>query len=77
MGKYAFLNRHFLEKKRANVPESVQRTSIFQARNTCWYCNAPLNSMGRYCDKGCAQAFEEDDSAMARHMQETQSHMSA
>lgn len=77
MIKHALRSRHSVEKNEQNVLQSTQRASIFRANNTCWYCNQPLDSMRRYCDKSCAQAFEEDDSAMARRMIDTRLHMSA
>jgi hypothetical protein len=55
-----------MEKSESDTHEQNRRAPIFSA--TCWYCGEPLNSMRRYCDKGCAEAFEEDDAAMVRHM---------
>lgn len=38
------------------------------AKGACWYCNARLDDVKRFCNKGCAEAFEEDELAMERRM---------
>lgn len=38
------------------------------AHTCCWYCNQQLNDMRRFCNKVCAEAFEEDEMAMERRM---------
>ena len=39
------------------------------AKGSCWYCNAHLNDVKRFCNKSCAEAFEEDELAMERRLQ--------
>lgn len=41
---------------------------MMAAKCSCWYCNQPLNEMRRFCDKSCAEAFDEDEAAMQRRM---------
>ena len=30
------------------------------AKGSCWYCEKPLDSVKRFCGKGCADAFDEE-----------------
>jgi hypothetical protein len=34
--------------------------------STCWYCDHPLVDGRRFCDKACAEAFEDDELAVER-----------
>lgn len=38
------------------------------AQATCWYCDRQLNDNRRFCDCGCAEAFEQDDLAVERRL---------
>lgn len=38
------------------------------AYSSCWYCEHQLNDGRRFCDKGCAEAFEEDELAVERRV---------
>lgn len=29
-------------------------------KGTCWYCEKPLDSVKRFCGRGCADAFDEE-----------------
>ena len=29
-------------------------------KGSCWYCEKPLDSVKRFCGKGCADAFDEE-----------------
>lgn len=44
-------------------------SDLILAKGTCWYCNSRLDDVRRFCNKGCAEAFEEDEMAMERRMQ--------
>ena len=35
---------------------------------TCWYCDRQLHDERRFCDKGCAEAFEHDELAVERRL---------
>lgn len=70
MNKHALRARPGLKKSESDSHEPNRLPPIFLA--TCWYCGEPLNSMRRYCDKGCAEAFEEDDTAVFRLMHSKQ-----
>lgn len=35
---------------------------------TCWYCDRQLHDERRFCDKACAEAFEQDDLAVERRL---------
>ncbi|GAB3369514.1 hypothetical protein [Massilia agri] len=30
------------------------------AKGSCWYCEKPLDSVRRFCGKGCADSFDEE-----------------
>ncbi|KQQ31104.1 hypothetical protein ASF61_17960 [Duganella sp. Leaf126] len=30
------------------------------AKGSCWYCERPLDNVRRFCDKACADAFDEE-----------------
>jgi hypothetical protein len=75
MSKHAFRSHHPAEKD--TTLKSTQRASIFLAKNNCWYCGEPLDSIRRYCDKSCAEAFEEDDHAMTRRILDHRLHLPA
>ncbi|WP_132259442.1 DUF2116 family Zn-ribbon domain-containing protein [Paucimonas lemoignei] len=34
--------------------------------STCWYCDHHIPHGQRFCDKDCAEAFEDDDLAVER-----------
>lgn len=36
--------------------------------STCWYCDHRIADGCRFCDKACAEAFEEDDLAVERRV---------
>lgn len=29
-------------------------------KGSCWYCEKPLDSVKRFCGRGCADAFDEE-----------------
>jgi hypothetical protein len=29
-------------------------------KGACWYCDKPLDSVKRFCGRGCADAFDEE-----------------
>lgn len=29
-------------------------------KGACWYCDKPLDNVRRFCDKSCADAFDEE-----------------
>ncbi len=49
------------------IYSSVQ-TLLMNTKCSCWYCNRRLAEARRFCDKVCAEAFEEDEMAIQRHM---------
>ncbi len=46
----------------------VAHAWLMTAGCSCWYCNGPLKETGRFCNKVCAEAFEEDEMAMERRL---------
>jgi hypothetical protein len=78
MGKLRLLRtKQSMDKNYKDMLEKATLAPKSWIKNTCWYCNEPLDNTRRYCDKGCAEAFEEDDSAMARCMSEKRLQLSA
>ncbi|HEX8403412.1 MAG TPA: hypothetical protein VF670_02260 [Duganella sp.] len=43
------------------APESAPRTrQKLPPKGSCWYCEKPLDNVKRFCDKECADAFDEE-----------------
>jgi hypothetical protein len=68
MDTSVLLTSYALEKNFQRTIERPRRMPLLLLKNTCWYCNTPLDTIRRYCDKNCAEAFEEDDNAMERRI---------
>jgi hypothetical protein len=41
---------------------------LLSPKGSCWYCNHQLDDVRRFCNKICAEAFEEDEMAMERRL---------
>jgi hypothetical protein len=41
----------------AAVPRTRQ---MLPPKGACWYCEKPLDNVRRFCDKECADAFDEE-----------------
>jgi hypothetical protein len=46
----------------AATPASVQLRArqALPPKGACWYCDKPLDNVRRFCDKECADAFDEE-----------------
>ena len=45
----------------ASPPATAQRTrQALPPKGACWYCDRPLDNVRRFCDKECADAFDEE-----------------
>ena len=43
------------------VAASAPRTrQSLPPKGSCWYCEKPLDNVRRFCDKECADAFDEE-----------------
>ena len=43
------------------LPDSAPRTrQKLPPKGSCWYCEKPLDNVKRFCDKECADAFDEE-----------------
>lgn len=43
------------------MPASALRTrQALPPKGSCWYCEKPLDNVRRFCDKECADAFDEE-----------------
>lgn len=38
----------------------VQTRQMLPPKGSCWYCEKPLDNVRRFCDKQCADAFDEE-----------------
>ena len=46
----------------APQPPLPQRArQILPPKGSCWYCEKPLDSVRRFCGRGCADSFDEED----------------
>ncbi|RJG03853.1 hypothetical protein [Noviherbaspirillum sedimenti] len=41
------------------APESGQ--GALKPKGACWYCNAPLDNIRRFCNKDCAQDYRTEE----------------
>lgn len=37
-------------------------------QTSCWYCDRHLHDERRFCDRSCAEAFEQDELAVERRL---------
>lgn len=45
----------------ASAPQTALRTrQALPPKGACWYCDRPLDNVRRFCDKECADAFDEE-----------------
>jgi hypothetical protein len=38
----------------------VRKRQMLPPKGSCWYCEKPLDNVRRFCDKECADAFDEE-----------------
>jgi hypothetical protein len=43
----------------ASAPPARTR-QMLPPKGSCWYCEKPLDNVRRFCDKECADAFDEE-----------------
>lgn len=39
---------------------AVRSRQMLPPKGACWYCEKPLDNVRRFCDKECADAFDEE-----------------
>ena len=39
---------------------AVRARQALPPKGSCWYCEKPLDNVRRFCDKECADAFDEE-----------------
>jgi hypothetical protein len=44
----------------AAAPPSPRTRQTLPPKGSCWYCEKPLDNVRRFCDKECADAFDEE-----------------
>ncbi|HEY8102635.1 MAG TPA: hypothetical protein VIF82_17995 [Burkholderiaceae bacterium] len=46
-----------------NAPPSTQavNTLALKPKGACWYCNAPLDNIRRFCNKTCAEDYRSEE----------------
>lgn len=42
------------------VPAAMHSRQALPPKGACWYCDKPLDNVRRFCDKACADAFDEE-----------------
>lgn len=44
----------------ATPPAPMRARQALPPKGACWYCDKPLDNVRRFCDKECADAFDEE-----------------
>jgi predicted nucleic acid-binding Zn ribbon protein len=44
----------------AATPPPARTRQMLPPKGSCWYCEKPLDNVRRFCDKECADAFDEE-----------------
>ena len=42
------------------VATALRPRQALPPKGACWYCDKPLDNVRRFCDKECADAFDEE-----------------
>lgn len=42
------------------VATALRTRQALPPKGACWYCDKPLDNVRRFCDKECADAFDEE-----------------
>lgn len=42
------------------TPAAARPRHMLPPKGSCWYCEKPLDNVRRFCDKECADAFDEE-----------------
>jgi predicted amidophosphoribosyltransferase len=42
------------------VTAATRTRQMLPPKGACWYCDKPLDNVRRFCDKECADAFDEE-----------------
>ncbi|MFA9216750.1 MAG: hypothetical protein ACEQSK_06555 [Sphingomonadaceae bacterium] len=43
-----------------SLPLAARTRQTLPPKGSCWYCEKPLDNVRRFCDKECADAFDEE-----------------
>jgi hypothetical protein len=44
----------------ASLGKGMPTRQSLPPKGSCWYCEKPLDSVRRFCGKGCADSFDEE-----------------
>jgi predicted nucleic acid-binding Zn ribbon protein len=44
----------------ASLGKEMPTRQSLPPKGSCWYCEKPLDSVRRFCGKGCADSFDEE-----------------
>lgn len=58
-----------IELNRLAAIEACRHHVGLPAKGRCWFCDEPLPSKQKFCDKDCASDFEIEEAAMIRNGQ--------
>jgi hypothetical protein len=42
------------------MSQAARTRHALPPKGSCWYCEKPLDNVRRFCDKECADAFDEE-----------------
>jgi hypothetical protein len=45
----------------APPPKEAINTLELKPKGACWYCNAPLDNIRRFCNKTCAEDYRSEE----------------
>jgi hypothetical protein len=49
------------EIENARSFKQVANASALKPKGACWYCNAPLDNIRRFCNKTCADDYRSEE----------------
>ena len=44
----------------SSMTQAARTRHALPPKGSCWYCEKPLDNVRRFCDKECADAFDEE-----------------
>ncbi len=66
MSDEADIANEIIELNRSNAIEACRQHPALRAKGSCWFCDEPLPSRQKFCDRDCASDYEIEEAALAR-----------
>jgi hypothetical protein len=54
------------ELSRLAAIEACRQTPHLIPKGFCWFCDEPVSSVQKFCDRDCASDYEAEEAALAR-----------